>query len=199
MARTGEMVALHRVEGRVEELTDAALVASCGTGDTAALGALYDRYHAQVFRVLSRVARSMGDEVDDLVQATFIEVLKSAHRYRGDGEVRSWIMRIAVNVARRQLRGRTRRKRAMEKLALEPVGPVRVPRDEVAGNQFVDQVWDAMGRLSHDRRVAFVLCDLEGMSGVEAARALDIRPGTLWRRLHEARKTLRAALEVTRV
>jgi DNA-directed RNA polymerase specialized sigma24 family protein len=49
--------------------------------------------------------------------------------------------------------------------------------------------------LPHDLRVAFVLCDLEGISGVDAARTLGVRPGTVWRRLHEARKELRARLE----
>ena len=51
-----------------------------------------------------------------------------------------------------------------------------------------------MDALPHDLRAAFVLCDLEEMPGVEAARALDVRAGTLWRRLHEARRALRAAL-----
>ena len=54
---------------------------------------------------------------------------------------------------------------------------------------------DQLGRLPEDLRVAFVMCDVEGVAGVEAARVLGLREGTLWRRLHFARKALRAALE----
>jgi RNA polymerase sigma-70 factor (ECF subfamily) len=53
----------------------------------------------------------------------------------------------------------------------------------------------ALERLPHELKEAFLLCEVEELSGVEAARALDVRPGTLWRRLHEARKRLRAALD----
>jgi RNA polymerase sigma-70 factor (ECF subfamily) len=53
----------------------------------------------------------------------------------------------------------------------------------------------AMEGLPHDLREVFVMCDLEEIRGVDAARVLDIREGTLWRRLHEARKALREALE----
>ena len=54
---------------------------------------------------------------------------------------------------------------------------------------------DALGELSHDLRAAYVLCDLEDVPGVEAARVLGVRAGTLWRRLHEARRALRDAIE----
>jgi RNA polymerase sigma-70 factor (ECF subfamily) len=56
----------------------------------------------------------------------------------------------------------------------------------------------ALAELPFDLRSAFVLCDLEEMSGADAAAALDVRPGTLGRRLFEARRALRAAVEEVR-
>ena len=53
----------------------------------------------------------------------------------------------------------------------------------------------AVDQLSDDQRVAFVLCDVEEIAGTEAARVLGIPPGTLWRRLHDARQLLQAALK----
>jgi len=53
----------------------------------------------------------------------------------------------------------------------------------------------ALDRLPHDLRTVYVLCDLEDLPGVEAARVLGLRDGTLWRRLHEARRALREAIE----
>jgi RNA polymerase sigma-70 factor (ECF subfamily) len=49
----------------------------------------------------------------------------------------------------------------------------------------------SIAALPHELRTAFVMCELEDISGVEAARVLNWRPGTLWRRLHEARQALR--------
>ena len=50
-------------------------------------------------------------------------------------------------------------------------------------------------KLPPELRTVFALCDLEGMRGVEVARALRVPQGTIWRRLHEARLRLRAIME----
>src|SRR5207302_1597733 len=52
----------------------------------------------------------------------------------------------------------------------------------------------AMAELPHHLREAFVLCDVEDMSGRDAAAALGVREGTVWRRVHEARRAVREAL-----
>ena len=54
--------------------------------------------------------------------------------------------------------------------------------------------WLPLAALPVALRECFVLCQLEGVSGPEAARALGIRPGTLYRRIHDARQRLRAAV-----
>ena len=61
--------------------------------------------------------------------------------------------------------------------------------------QQLDRLASALETLPHDLRTAYVLCDLEEVPGIEAARILDVRPGTLWRRLHDARRALRASIE----
>jgi RNA polymerase sigma-70 factor (ECF subfamily) len=43
--------------------------------------------------------------------------------------------------------------------------------------------------------VVYLMCDVEEIPGVEVARTLGLREGTLWRRLHDARRALRASLE----
>ena len=54
---------------------------------------------------------------------------------------------------------------------------------------------DALEKLPQKLKVVFVMCALEGVPGVEAARVLKLREGTVWRRLHEARKELNKAME----
>jgi len=50
--------------------------------------------------------------------------------------------------------------------------------------------------LPHELQLTFALCDLEQVPGVEVARVLDIPEGTLWRRLHTARRAVRAAIQL---
>ncbi len=133
--------------------------------------------------------------MEDLVQCTFIEVWKSASRFHGKGTVRSWIFGIGANVSRHYIRSEVRRRFAMDDLSERPQRDVARPDDNVATAQMVDKLSAALERLTHDQRVAFVLCDIEDMSGVDAARAIGVRQGTLWRRLHDARKRLRNDLE----
>ena len=57
-----------------ETLSDEALLAACSTGDSAALGALFDRFHVAVYRVAGRFPLTVDAMRDDLVQATFLEV-----------------------------------------------------------------------------------------------------------------------------
>lgn len=180
--------------GGASALSDEALVAACGVGESAALGMLFDRHHEAIYRFLSRLVRATAHEADDLVQNTFLEVWRSAARFGGRGAVKSWIFGVAANVARHHVRGEVRRRVAQASVA-EVDGPApRMPDEALMRAQLVGRVEVALTSLSHDLRVAFVMCDLEDISGVEAARVLGVREGTLWRRLHDARKALRVAL-----
>ena len=192
---TGKLIALRRVQGRPREMSDEALIAACAVGESAALGALFDRHHRCVYRFLSRLATTNADDIDDLVQTTFLEVWRSAQRYRSKGAVRSWIFGIAANVARHYVRSEMRRRNAHAGFAERPASVQSTPGDLAERRELVDQLGTALRALSHDLRVAFVMCDLEGVPGVEAARSVGVRQGTMWRRLHDARKALREVLD----
>src|SRR5687767_5061415 len=93
-----------------EVLSDEALLAACATGDAAALGALFDRFHDAVYRFAARLATTDELARDDLVQATFLEVCRTAHTFRGGSAVKTWILGVAANVARHTLRSEQRRR-----------------------------------------------------------------------------------------
>lgn len=174
-------------------LSDEALLSACGIGDTAALGELYERFHPVVYRVLSRLVGATCAELDDLVQATFIEVMRAAARYQRRSSVRSYVLGIASNIARHHHRSQHRRK-CME-ISLPPPGSSPCEPEQAASQrEFMQRLLVALDDLPHDLREAFVMCDLEEVAGVDVARALGVREGTLWRRLHEARRALRCAL-----
>jgi RNA polymerase sigma-70 factor (ECF subfamily) len=83
-----------------EALSDAALVAACGAGDTEALGALFDRRQGDVRRFLFRLAGTDARDLDDLVQMTFLEALRASARFRGGSTVKTWLFGIAANIVR---------------------------------------------------------------------------------------------------
>ncbi len=177
------------------ELSDAALVASLAIGDNAALGVLFDRHHRAVFAFLSRLAGTDRRDLDDLVQATFLEALRSAKRYRGDAPVHRWLFGIATNVVRHHVRAEIRRKSFQTRLAAQPQRAPTEPGVVAEREQLVQRVRAAVDRLPHKQKVVYMMCELEGVSGVEAAKVLDMREGTVWRLLYQARVALRAALE----
>jgi RNA polymerase sigma-70 factor (ECF subfamily) len=193
----GQVVPLRKLDERLaglSELTDEALLAACGVGDPAALGALFDRYHEAVYRLVSRLIRSESHEIDDLVQTTFLEAWRSAKRYSARGAVKSFLFGIAANTVRHHVRSAKRRRDAYAAWP-QPVAPATTPDVALQRSQELARLAAALEELPHDLRAAYVLCDLEELPGVEAARVLGVRAGTLWRRLHEARRALRDAIE----
>lgn len=195
---TAKVIPLHRISGETPALSDEALLAACATGDGAALGALFDRFHAAVYRVAGRFPLVDDAARDDIVQATFLEVRRVAQTFRGTASVKAWILGIAANVARRAYRGEQRRRVRQAKYLAVPAAPVVELSEQVARRLLLQKVQQAIGALSHDQQVAFVLCDLEQLPGADVARVLGIPEGTLARRLHDARKAMRAALEASR-
>jgi RNA polymerase sigma-70 factor (ECF subfamily) len=188
----GRLLPLRRTTGRSEELSDEALLAACGVGDNAALGALFDRFREPVYRYLARLERSSTADLDDLVQRTFLTVQRAATSYRGKGSVRSFILGIATNERRHHIRSEGRR-RAMLVLAAdsEPMPAPRAPDRSAEERQLIARAAEALERLPEPLREVFVLTTLEGLSGAEVASALGLRTGTVWRRLHDARAIIR--------
>jgi RNA polymerase sigma-70 factor, ECF subfamily len=190
-----KLVPLRRISGDVTEISDEALLAACATGDTAAFGALFDRFHVAVYRFASRLATTDELARDDLVQATFLEIRRIAGKFRGQSSVKTWILGVAANIARHQLRSEQRRRvhqaKFLERVETATGGD---PEVEVDRRRLIARIREVLVGLPHDLQVAFVMCDLEQLPGLEVARALDIPEGTLWRRLHQARKAVRAAV-----
>ena len=188
----GKLLPFRRVQGTAEELSDRALVSAVAAGDQAALGALYDRFHRDVFRFVSRLA---GGDAEDLMQMTFLEAHRSAPRFRGDAAVKTWLFGIAANLVRHHVRGEHRRRSATTVLATEPRRAPTEPGHAVDREQQRRWVATAIDRLSPGLREAYVLCVIEEIPGKDAARALGIREASLYRRLSDARTALRATIE----
>jgi RNA polymerase sigma-70 factor (ECF subfamily) len=191
----GKLAPRRRVDGLPAEISDEALLAACALGDRAALGALYDRLSPHLWRFLSRAAGDQLEELEDLVQATFIAVYTSAATFKGTALVRTWVFGIAANVRRRHVRDQVRRRAALERLSRLSALSSERPDESVEQQQLMLRMREALSALPHDLHVALRMCDLEDISGREAAAVLQIPEGTLYRRVHEARRALGALVE----
>jgi RNA polymerase sigma-70 factor (ECF subfamily) len=173
--------------------SDAEIMSRLAQGEIGALGELYDRHHDPIRRFVAR-ATSDGEDVDDLVHATFLEAAKSAARYDGRASCRPWLVGIAARLVRR--RGRAFGRVVALLASLGSAGAaVADPRPALQARSDVER---ALGRISDAKRIALLMAEVEGLSCEEIAAALGIPVGTVWTRLHAARKELRRALEEER-
>jgi RNA polymerase sigma-70 factor (ECF subfamily) len=184
--------ATHQGAARSEtgRTSDPDLLRQLAGGEIGALGELYDRYREPVRRFVAR-ATSDADDVDDLVHATFLAAAKSASRYDGRPSCRPWLVGIAAQLLRR------RRQSFGHLLAvLSSLRGIRAtatdPRPALQARADVER---ALGRISEVKRITLLLAEVEGLSCAEIAEALGGPIGTVWTRLHAARRELRQALE----
>jgi RNA polymerase sigma-70 factor (ECF subfamily) len=187
---------LHLHRHMFRELSDADLVHAVARRENPAMEELFERHHERVHRILARLRSVDAVDVDDLVQTTFLEVQRSAARYNGQSAVGTWIVAIAVNVMRHHVRKEVRYRTALVNRGREPppVSTAGSPFDESSNRQAMARLASGLDELSREQKEVFLLCDVEGLRGTEVASALDLPEGTVWRRLHEARMSLRRHL-----
>ena len=181
---------LERADGAAGEPRDPELVQQLARGELGALGALYDRYHAQLRGFLARSTHDAHD-VDDLVHATFLAAAASAERYDGRPCCRPWLIGIAAQLLRRRRRSFGRWRSMFSALR----GTAEQSRDPRASLLARSDLERALSRLSEAKRVTILMAEVEGLSCAEIAEALEVPIGTVWTRLHAARRELRQALK----
>src|SRR2546423_12424122 len=81
----------------------AVLVARAKAGDQAALEALFRAFETPVYNLARRIMRTPED-AEDVLQETFLEVVRSIGQYRGEGHLWGWIRRIAATKALMRIR-----------------------------------------------------------------------------------------------
>lgn len=173
--------------------SDAKLFEAIARGDLGPLGALFDRHHEAVRQFLLRAAPNAAD-VDDLVQETFLTASRAAASFDGRESGLPFLIGVSVQLLRRKRRTFARLRALYDSFGSAPTAPSRTPEDAASMAQQEERLRDAIGKLSEERRLALVLVEYQGLSGVEVARILETPVGNVWRRLHEARAELRNAL-----
>jgi RNA polymerase sigma-70 factor (ECF subfamily) len=153
------------------------------------------RSHATfVARLLARLGLP-SDELDDAVQEVFLVVHRHGGYLPGPATPAGYLASIAVRVAAsRRRRGRRSRERASTVAPDEMSSGASDPARSCEAREELAVVQDALDRLDPDLRTTLVLAELEGESCKDIAAMMRIPVGTVYWRLHRARKTFRTAL-----
>ena len=136
-----------------------------------------------------RLCRYLSDEhaADDLAQEALIRALRALPAFRADSSARTWILSIAQRTCADDVRRRARRRRLADRLANN------VRADHVDDHAETHALGSLVRLLDLDRREAFVLTQVIGLSYDEAADVLGCPIGTIRSRVARARAQLAAA------
>lgn len=145
---------------------------------------------APVLGVCADITGQRAD-AEDAFQETLLAIQKGLPEFRGTSRLSTWIWRIAVRAAIRQ-RARVRR-HAADPIDVDPVDPATA--SSPLSSSTSDRLDRALATLSAEQRTVLALFCVEENTHDEIAAVLGVPVGTVWSRLHQARKRLAAALE----
>ena len=174
------------------ELAD--LVRRAQDGDREAFGTLVEQFQRTVHAI---ALRRLGNpsEALELTQEVFLHVMRRIDQLREPERFAGWLRQVAVRMA---INRATRRLAppGVEASVLEGAAGRRDdPLDALISRERAQRLYDALGRLKRLDRETLLAFYIHGQSLVEMAERLDAPLGTIKRRLHTARKRLKARLE----
>ena len=159
---------------------------------------LVGRHQAAVSRLLWRFVRTKAD-LDDLVQETFLRMVRGLPGWRAEQPFAHWLMRIATNTGRDYFRRQTVRRRWMvEPATTEPDAPAPEaldPEGDPAARAAANEVKAVLARLSPDERTLLTLHHLEGWGLAQIAAQFGWTLTATKLRAWRARGRLRALLQ----
>jgi RNA polymerase sigma-70 factor, ECF subfamily len=157
-------------------------------GDAAAFTRLYERTRDLAWKALYKVVGPSPD-LEDLLQESYLQLLKALKGFRGDSKVTTFLHRVCVNTALMHLRSRRRRP---EDLIDEPpegqAGPESSPERSAQVTQAVRLTRDALAKMSEEKAQVVAYHDLLGLGPDEIAQLVDVPVNTVRSRLHRGRQ-----------
>jgi RNA polymerase sigma-70 factor (ECF subfamily) len=185
-------IAAHFADAAREAELDDELVRSAAGGSAGAQDELSRRYRGRIYTFALTVLRR-PDDAEDLTQDVFVRAFRGLGSYRGRGQFRAWLFKIAANLSRDQLRRRTRDSRSGVDEELEAM-PDRSGETD-AGIVLRTTVREAIGRLPVVYRAPVVLYYLEQLSTAEVGAILGRSQALVKVQLWRARALLARELD----
>ncbi|MBI4842561.1 MAG: sigma-70 family RNA polymerase sigma factor [candidate division NC10 bacterium] len=184
-----------------------ALVEASRAGDAGALEELVRSHQGRVYGFAMRMCRNVED-AKDILQETFLGMLRSIKEFRGESKFTTWLYRIASNACLKKRRRGVFEPGPEQELSLDDLMP-RPGSDgrkpEIADwsedaerallrGELTAQMEAAIDRLPREYKIVLVLRDVEGFSAEETAEMLKLSVPAVKSRLHRARVFVRREL-----
>ena len=181
-----------------------ALIAASKNGDPAALEALVRTHQDRVYGFAMRMCRNVED-AKDILQETFLGVIRSIREFREESKFSTWLFRIASNACLKKRRRGVHDPTPEQELSLDEL----MPRPDSEGRKPEIADWSddaerallrgelsgrmeaAIDKLPREYKIVLVLRDVEGLSAEETAQAVGLSVAAVKSRLHRARVFVR--------
>lgn len=171
----------------MEQASDEVLIGKSKSGDMAAFKALVIRHEGKVAGVI-RSMLGATPEAEDAGQEVFIRFYDALDKFRGEAQVSTYLVRIAINISLNELK---RKKRTSSRFTTMEAAVDKGTEDMMDLNE---QLHYEFARLEPEFQAVATLRLIEGYSTEETAEILDIPLGTVLSRLARAQQKLRVAL-----
>ena len=179
------------------KISDDQLVARVQKGDKRAFDLLVLKHQFKVHAIVSKYVKDY-DEVDDVVQETFIKAYRALEAFRSESAFYTWLYRIAVNTSKNYLLARNRRPPSFdvdlgdtENAELcSQLQNLDSPDNILSRNELETVIDVAIKGLPADLRNALILREFEDLSYEQIADIMDCPVGTVRSRIFRAREAL---------
>jgi RNA polymerase sigma-70 factor (ECF subfamily) len=180
----------------LNQLSDKEIIEKVLKGNHELFGLIIDRYERPVAATIKGL---LGDcpEAEEVGQDTFIRCFQSLAKFRGESTLKTYLIRIALNLSLNELK---RRKRMLNRVSrLDDVNFIEAAEDKVhEQNEIKDLIHKAMEQLEVKQRSVLVLRVIEGYNTAETAKILKIPVGTVLSRLSRAQENMKKILSSVR-
>ncbi len=177
----------------MESIADNALMEKVKNGDLNKLGLLFERYKKILFGFFYNMNHDTALS-EDLVQNTFMRILKYRKGFKGDGEFKVWMFHIARNVSHDHFRKNKLKDVEDVEQWSDRLGDTAGNRDEVISqNEELLMLQAAMNRLDEEKREVLTMSKLKGMKYKQIGEVLLCSEGAVKVKVFRALQSLKEA------
>jgi len=183
-----------------DAITDDELFSMFRSGDADAFDALFDRWHVPVYNLSMHMLHDRTG-AEEVMQDTFMAVVRAAPRYEARGLFRAWIMGITRNRCVNRMESERARRRALRESGMAVADPpprAEAPDAAACAEERAVVVKRAVARLPERQREAIVMYAFEEMPYAEVARAMGVPLNTVKTLIHRARAAIARTLGMSR-
>lgn len=171
------------------------LIEQAKSGDTKAMASLVKAYEKTIYNFAFKICRH-PDKAEDIMQETFLSMIKSLKQFDGKSKLSTWLYRIVVNHC--LMEGR---KKIHEFVSIDDDSGLydnsfaadwdKIPDNSLENKELKSILDNSIEKLSPEYRAVFLLRDVEGLSTEETASITELSIPAVKSRLHRARAFLR--------